>query len=79
MSFSQMMFLRTNESAIKMCNIFVIPPGIAGLVFLRYHFRHPTVQEPSGLPILYQHKSNPWPGLQRTPSLEFNLHFKSFL
>lgn len=79
MSFSKMMFLRINESAIKTCSIFVIPPGIAGLVFLRYHFCHPTVQEPSGLPIFYQHKSNPWPGLQRTPSLEFNLHFKSFL
>lgn len=79
MSFSKMMFLRINESAIKTCSIFVILPGTAGLVFLRYHFRHPTVQEPSGLSILYQHNSKPWPGLQRTPSLEFNLHFKSFL
>ena len=80
MSFSKMMFLRINESAIKTCSIFVIPPGTAGFVFLRHlFFCHPTVQEPSGLSLLYQDKANPWPGLQRTPSLEFNLHFKSLL
>ena len=36
----------------------------------------PHCSRTSGLSILYQDKANPWPGLQRTPSLEFSLHFK---